>query len=273
MHFDMKAIFRLCPLVTDLCVEMEVCRRRNLCKDLLMLVRSYGTQLKSIGTTIRDSLHCYFFHVIAENCPNASLTACLEGDGTEILRILGPQVQTMDIADSAWEFPRSLSTKCSKVENLTIGLKNAHALFAKPKPKLKSLDLMVADTLYARREILSDVANNIGRLRTLKLVGPRIHRKSLEQLASSNKYMETMIVELTEPSSDKVLDFSSSYAVDIIESFSPCQFLTEISFNSHSANHSKQLIAAGKFPSIENACVSLRNQYLVVRVYSIHYLS
>lgn len=106
----------------------------------------------------------------------------------------------------------------------------------------------------------------------------RVHRRSLEQSACANKCMRMVTVFVQSPSPDLPAYQShynksySSYMIDLVQCFERCEFLKLIALFPP-FEHQEEIVAAGRVDIVENACVSLRNRNIAVRVCTIDYMS
>lgn len=73
------------------------------------------------------------------------------------------------------------------------------------------------------------MANNSGGLRDFSSLGPRICRQALEHLVRANRNLEKVAIEVFCSTPVDLNDFYSGYMIDIVQSFSSCQSLKEIS--------------------------------------------
>lgn len=275
--FGITSIVDLCPLVTDLRVD-RLSPGRGILEHQVELLCLYGEQLKKTSS-IREGVPEEFLHRIAESCPNAAIHGeRILSDATNILGILGPQIEVLDIRRAEIEpnARMSLSTKCCNVKDLSIRLHVAEAFFSKPNPQLERLCLRDNEDEH-QYEAIARIAENSGGLQILSLEGSRLSFKALEKLASSNKYLEKVFAYLICPDPENYGDFFSAYMIDLIDAFLPCLFLKkihlkyvrDISEDGTLANAS----TLGKMTAVADKCLLLRSRNVCVRIDDIDYLS
>lgn len=239
-RFDVRSIFQLCLFLTELGVGFLFCSSL-LFEEQVDLFCSYGSQLKRIRGNAEELDEASALK-IAKNCLNAAVEVRLmRGDCRNIVDILGPQIQfstvhrldTMNGADLA-RCHLALSAKCCNVTDVKVrlpdGLKDVQAFFSTPKPKLKRLhlrDFEPTDEGFER--LVRAIAQNSGGLQDICLGGPRISRGALEQLACANSGIDAVTVCVHWPGPEEMDEFFSAYLMDLVQSFSSCRFLKEIS--------------------------------------------
>lgn len=276
--FDMKSIFSLCPLVTDLVVE-SFPGWKFVLTDKVELFCSYGTQLKRIGGVFERYFPDDLCAKIVEACPIAAVevdVCCAENPN--ILGILGPQIEVLSLIDDDsgpvfdFEFgPNadtrfSLSSKCCNVKRLSIGMGDANDFFARPKPQLQVLHLWDEEDIHKHEDIVR-IASNSGGLREIRFIGRRLSRQALEQLAHTNRYIEKVAIDVRYPDWSQIDQFCSAYMVDLIDSFMDCQALKQITFQNEIAFRVER-----EFRVVADQCVRLRHRNVIVKMDGVYYL-
>lgn len=168
--FDIKTIFALCPRLEELGIYLELSTGCEHLGDVVDMYFSYGNKLKKIDGFLKEGISEEVMLKIAGQCPSAVAEGvCLhQSDATNLLGILGSRTHVLDISEyfrpAMPDFSTCLSTKSANVEQLKIGIGNSEAFFSEPKPKLRSLKLVVDGTVLnlVRQDIVSRVARITG---------------------------------------------------------------------------------------------------------------
>lgn len=257
--FKIKSIFGLCPLVTELGVYPILHPDLDFVECVVDLYCSYGQQLKKIDSCVQQFVPADMLQSIAKHCPNASIDVLLEDlDPTNVLGILGPQIHSLELGPYfQLAHPDvvkvSLSTRCSEVKTLRIGMQGADVFFVQPRPSLKILNLSLGGRMSTCQRALAHAVEKTGGLRMLHLHCPRPLREDLELMADGNKNLDTVVVYLEETPPVDVEAVWSSFMIDVIESFARCQLQEMLTL------FVKRNVFP-KIPAIEDACVRLRNR-------------
>lgn len=229
--FDITSIYILCPHITDLTVGTVDVTEENglLVDDHLNLFCAYGAQLRKIGGLPTDPPIEDFLGEIATCCPNAGVDADLSYTFfLDTVGILGPQIESLSMSESEYapavDMRACLSTKCSNVKVLSIGLANASAFFGAPKPNLGRL-LLIDHRDRHEYEDIARIAANSGGLREIALDGSLLGRKALKQLACANECLERVTVYPRFSDAARTEEDCSAYMVNLIECFLDCKFL------------------------------------------------
>lgn len=269
--FDIKAIFRFCPHVEELRVYSELGPDCDQLEAVVDLYCSYGKGLKKLDSFVNEGVAERLMLKIAEHCPNALVRGAHfhQSDPTNLLGILGTRIPWLTIAagfaHTAPDFPIYLSTRCCNVEHLNIELEYVEAFFLKPKPKLRSLALVLDGPIKVCEANISRVASSTGGLRKLQLHCPPFHRRFWEQIAWRNKDLDTIVVSLAHSYSVNIEAFYIAFMIDIVESLAPCTCLKQITV------YTEDYIS-WKISAVADKCVIFRHRDVGVSLNGVDYL-
>lgn len=272
--FDIKVIAGLCPYLKEIDVgDVDPANGREFLADQVGLFCAYGGRLEGIGSTICEDVPEEFLRRIKEECPNAAVNVERSWSAeSNIADILAGQIRHLTI-ERGCELSASdirAFDHCVNVKSLVIEQKHTAAFFATPKPTLAELDLRHPGRVCDFEDV-SLVAENTGGLTEITLGGPRFSRRTLAQIACSNRGLERVHVRVWSADADRIGDFYSTYMVDLVEVFAGCDSLQQLSLKPM-REHRKEVEDGGRVAAVEGGCFRMRGRGVVVHVGDVEYL-